>query len=116
MEQLNSSREFIELWSDDGGEYEALLEVSCEISSPISFLNMSLVSDVTQGDESLYYHPQPLALIRSRWQGEILHLTIRVPHSNGATRRVLYFWNEDKVNVKVMKGIVKVHHWLPDPI
>ena len=112
FEQTTPTAEFIEIWKEEGvsiDRSELLIEVDCRISSEMIPLNMFIVASIDRGDGSAYYHQVPLAYTRAKWNGDQLHVTMRIPPIEGATRKVVYLWNADLVPVMIEDGQAEVH-------
>jgi hypothetical protein len=110
MEQehgMGNTEEFVELWSE-AGDSELFLEVGCVLSAPERFLNLFLVVSLEKDGAPLYYHPIPAAHFRREWQGHEYHVLARVPPIP-ADRRVIYFWNQDRVQIDLGTVHTRVH-------
>lgn len=107
--------EFVEVWRGDSlpGDQDILVQCRSRIGSDAEFLDLRLVATVGREGTDLYYHAIPLALVRPRWNGEEMHLVIRVPAVPEADRRVVYLWNPGRVPVRIGHGEVKAHRTKP---
>ncbi|MCW5899735.1 MAG: hypothetical protein KIT10_10730 [Flavobacteriales bacterium] len=91
---------------------DVLVELKCGVDLSMGSPEVSLVVEVERDGEMLHRHTIGLSMLRDHWQGEELHLLVRLPHFPQATSRVVYFENNTREAATFGPVEVKLHRIL----